>query len=842
MPDSPSDEVLLQRRAFALAGEAYEVPDADRAAFLDGACAGDADLRAAVEALLAFDEEAHSLLDVGVQRLFEDAPAPESVGGYRVVGELGRGGMGVVYAAERADGVYDRTVALKVVQAGRATGESVRRFERERRVLSRLDHPGIARLLDGGVTDGGRPYFVMERVDGQPLTAYARSRGLGLVDRLRLALDVCDAVAHAHRLLVVHRDLKPSNVFVGDDDVGRPQVKLLDFGIAKALDDDDADDLLTRTGTALTPAYAAPEQVSGDPVTAATDVYALGVLFYELLVGRRPYTFRTNAPAEVARVVRESEPTRPSEAVATETAAPGAAPAAPEGAASWAAPPRHLRGDLDAILLKALRKEPERRYATAGELADDLRRHLEGRPVEARGDTVGYRTSRFVRRHRVGVAAAATLAVALVAGVAAVLWQARETAREAARANATLDVILGTFEAIDPVELEGGRIGPRDLIAPGLRQAATLDGQPLVQASLLEGIGRLGISLGLFSTADSVLGRAVEIRRREQGAEHPDLAGPLVLLVEARTAEQRYAEAIAAGQEAIRVLGSARPDALVDAQIALAQAHYRTYETDASKALYRAALATAREPGPRVAALSGLATQLEESDSLDAALPLFEQSTDLARRAFGSTDPRTADALYGQAEAVRSLDIDRARRLHEEALAVYERAFGRGDYRTGLSLYSLAVLHHGDAPDDAERYYRSALAAYEGSTLDEDHVWREYARVGLGGLLLETGRPAEALPLLKSGADAFAEEWGPADPRALSPRAQYGAALFDTGRTADGIAVLRAVEATLAQSDPESPFHLAILRKLAAVLTEAGRASEARAVARTSEALQASAR
>ena len=825
----PTDTVLRQRRAFAIAGEAYEVPESELAAFLDTACDGDGDLRAAVEALLAFDGADDSLLDGGVGRLLTDAPTPEDVGGYRVVGELGRGGMGVVYEAERTDGVYEKTVALKLVQAGRASDEAVQRFARERRVLARLDHVGIARLLDGGVSAGGRPYFVMERVDGEPITDYAARRQLDLDARLGLALDVCDAVAHAHRLLIVHRDLKPSNVFVAESDTGEPVVKLLDFGIAKALDDDD-DDLLTKTGGALTPAYAAPEQVEGEPVTAATDVYALGVLFYELVVGRRPYAFRTSAPAEIARVVREAEPTRPSAAVGT----------TPDGAAPvWAAPARRLRGDLDAILLRALRKEPERRYATAGELAADLRRQLDGRPVEARGDSVGYRTSRFVRRHRAGVAVAATLVSALAVGVGAVLWQARETAREAARANATLDVVLGTFEAIDPIELEGGQIGPRDLIAPGLAQAARLDGQPLVQASLLEGIGRLAVSLGLFADADSILQHAIEVRRREQGRRHPDLAFPLVLLAESRTAELRHDDAIEAGREAIRVLEPvSRPDILARAQVALAQAYYRAYRTEEAKSLFRTAAATAREPGARVSALSGLATQLEESDSLDAALPLFQRASVMAREAFGATDPRTADALYDQAEALRAAgDPDQARRLHEEALSIYEQAYGQGDYRTGLSLYSLAVLHHASSPDLAERYYRRALDAFRESSLDEDHIWREYTRVGLGGLLLKMGQPGEALTLLKSGADGFAEAWGPTDPRALSPRAQYGAALFDTGRTADGLAILRDVEATLAETDTASPLHLSILRKLASMLAEAGRTAESEAVVRKSEAL-----
>lgn len=844
-PDAPeptdSADVQRRRRSLAIVAEAYDVPPADRAAFLDRECGGDGELRRIVEAMLDFDERSLSILDQGLGSVFDlDGAPPVGIDGYRVVGELGRGGMGVVYAAERTDGAFEKTVALKVVRAGLHSQEAVRRFERERKLLARLDHPGIARLLDGGVTETGPdgpegvPYFIMERVDGEPLTTYAEDRQLGLADRLALALDACDAVAHAHRLLVVHRDLKPSNVFVAEDETGTPRVKLLDFGIAKALDEDD-DDLLTRTGGALTPAYAAPEQVAGEPITAATDVYALGVMLYELLVGKRPYAFPSHAPAEVARVVREQAPTRPSDAVAT-VEAPAEAPPEHE---KWSASSRALRGDLDAIILQALRKEPERRYATAGELAEDLRRYVDGRPVEARGDSLGYRASRFVRRHKGAVAAAAALTLALAGGIAAVLWQARETAREATRANATLEYVLGMFESVDPVELEGGDMRPADLLAPGLRQAAALDRQPLVQASLLEGLGRLGLSLGEFPTADSVLAKAVEVRRRAQGAGHADVAIPLTWLAQSLTAQRRYEEGVAAGEEAVRLLrGARRPNDLAEAQIALAEIHYRQYESDASKALYREAIRNATEPAQQTAALLGLANELADGDSLEAALPLYRRATALARRAFGPTDPRTADALYDFAEAESAGGhAARADSLHRAALAVYERAYGRGDYRTAQSLYTLAVLHHDD-PATAEPFYRQALAAYERSALGDDHLWREYTRVALGGLLLDTGRAADAFPLLDAGASAFADDLGDDDDRTLLARARRAVALVRLGREAEGLRALRSVAADAERLAPQGASRPGILGTLADVLDETGRSAEAAEVRRQRAALE----
>ena len=811
------------RRSLEIAGEAYDLPEADRAAFVAEACGDDTALRLAVDDLLAFDERSHSLLDGGVGELFAP-PDVDAVGGYRVTEELGRGGMGVVYAAERVDGTFEKSVALKLVQASRASDEAARRFDRERRVLARLDHVGIARLLDGGVTPDGRPYFIMERVDGEPITAYAAAHDLGLDARLALVLDVCDAVAHAHRLLVVHRDLKPSNVFVAEDETGAPRVKLLDFGIAKALDEDDDEDVLTRTGAALTPAYAAPEQVAGEPVTAATDVYALGVMTYELLVGRRPYSFPSRALAEVARVVREAQPTRPSDAVTTTTAPAEAAPAA------WSAPPKRLRGDLDAIVLKALRKEPERRYATAGELAADLRRHVEGRPVEARGDSVGYRTSRFVRRHRAGVAAAAALVLALVGGAAAVLWQARETAREAARANATLDYVLGMFEAVDPVELEGGQLRPADLLAPGLRQAAALDGQPLVQASLLEGLGRLGVSLGEFALADSVLTRAVAVRRRVQGPDHPDLAGPLILLARSYTSQREYAPAIEAAEEAVR-LAEGDPAIQAEARTVLGDVLYRDNEvpTDTWKTLFRAADVPEATPAVRVAALRGVALGLEESDSLDAALVIYEEATGLARETFGLEDPRTADALYDYAETIRSAgDAARAAALHTEALDIYNRAYGDGDYRTANSLYTLAVLHQtAEEYALAERYYRQSRAAYARSTLDEDHLWRSFVEVGLGGLLLQRGRSEEAVDLLSGAVTDLSEILGPSDLSTLGARLSLSSAYVLLGRGAQALDQLRVVEATMDEDPSTLNLRRRMLTLLAEALSQTGNRSEA---------------
>lgn len=404
----------------ALFDHAVQLAAADRAAFLDTACP-DAAVRARVEALLT----AHDKVATG----FLATPAPDlaladigragrRLGAYQIHRELGRGGMGAVYLAVRADDEYQKAVAIKVVAAPLGDAELAGRFRRERQILAGLEHPNIARLLDGGTTEEGLPYLVMEYVDGLRIDEYVRTRAVPLPAVLHLFQRVCDAVQFAHRHLVVHRDLKPQNILVTADEAPH----LLDFGIATLVPGEHQQPVPTQTaGLAMTPEYASPEQLRGERVTTASDVYSLGVLLYELLAGRRPYDLASKRPDEAFRTVLETDPVRPSQAAAHAGDAPRA---------------RRLAGDLDAIVMMALRKEPERRYASAATLSDDIGAFLEGRPVVARGDHVSYRAARFIRRHRAGVAAAAAIAITLVGGIAATAWQAAVARQQRAEAEA----------------------------------------------------------------------------------------------------------------------------------------------------------------------------------------------------------------------------------------------------------------------------------------------------------------------------------------------------------------------------------------------------------------------
>ncbi len=403
---------------------ALDVPTGERGAFIASRCAGDEALRREVESLASVSESGWSFIESPaggrVAALFEDWVPPsrvgERIGAYQVLSELGHGGMGMVYLARRADDEFQKTVAIKLIRPGMASDFALQRFRSERQISASLEHPNIARLLDGGATPGGEPYFVLEYIEGEPLIEYCDRRRLTVADRLRLFDDVCAAVQYAHQNLVVHRDIKPSNILVTSEGVP----KLMDFGIAKLLQPDGAPAADGETGTFLrmmTPDYASPEQIRGERITTSSDVYALGVVLYELLVGRKPYHVTGPEPAELLRVVCERDPEKPSVASGS----------------------RELRGDLDAIVLKAMRKEPEHRYASVGELAADLRRYRTGAPVLARRGTFSYRAAKFARRHRVALAGVALLALVLAGGVLATLREARRARAAEARAQRRFD-------------------------------------------------------------------------------------------------------------------------------------------------------------------------------------------------------------------------------------------------------------------------------------------------------------------------------------------------------------------------------------------------------------------
>ena len=531
-------------KVLEVVSSALDLEPSARRAFLDRACSGNADLRAEVESLLGQQERVRDFIEtppaaVAAQALTEtdevDPFEGKRTGHYRLVRKIGRGGMGAVYLAERDDDQYRKQVAIKLITYGFDLDEVHRRFRHERQILATLDHPNIAKLLDGGTTEEGLPYFVMDLVDGVPIDTYCDARKLNTNARLALFRTVCSAVHYAHQNLIIHRDIKPGNILVTADGVP----KLLDFGIAKLLDSDPSL-TLTRTITemkALTPEYASPEQVKGEKVTTASDIYSLGVVLYRLLTGQRPYRLKTQRPDELVRAICEDEPTRPSAARGRD-----AALRRPDSAARCPYHQKSLRGDLDNIILMAMRKEPARRYGSAAQFSEDIRRHLEGLPVIARKDTFPYRSEKFIQRHKVAVTAAVLIALALVGGVIATIWQANRASKQAMLAARERDRAERRFD--DVRHLSNALLFE---IAPKMeRLEGSTDARKSLVNRALEYLDSLAKESGDDSLLQSELAAAYEKVGELQGAPRKsnlsDFSGAIASYEKARDIRKRLLE------------------------------------------------------------------------------------------------------------------------------------------------------------------------------------------------------------------------------------------------------------------------------------------------------------
>ena len=773
------------------------------------------------------------------------------IGPYRVIRELARGGMGAVYLAERADGQFEQHVALKLIKRGMDSDEIHRRFLAERQILARLGHRHIARLLDGGVTADAQPWFAMEYVDGRPITAHSARRGLSIDARLELFGDVVEAVRFAHQNLVVHRDLKPSNILVTD----AGEVKLLDFGIAKLLHASPDDATLTDTNLhAMTPEYAAPEQVRGEPVTTATDVYALGAVLYELLTGKRATRLERRTPAEIERVICQVEPEPPG-----------------------------LGGDLDTIVLKALHKDPARRYQSAEALLDDLRRHRAGLPVRARPDTLGYRARKFVRRHRVGVAAGVALLLSLMAGLAGTFWQTRLATREAAKSREVKNFLIGLFEVSDPVQSRGRDITARELLERGGRRMDTaLAGQPEVQAELLEVLGNIHRTLGLYRQADTLLSRSVGLSRKLYAAGDSALVGRLTswgttLYLEGQwaRAESLLHRAIADGRKG---LGPGSP-AVAKAVARLAGVKQKRGEYPAADTLYREAAAINRgyygsESLELAESLNNFGVFLWETGALEGADSAHREAIAIKRKQLDPDHPdlimslhnlaslRSAQGRLGETEQLQREVLERRRRLYpgghpdvgfalhnlastldvqgrpieaeslfSEALEIRRRWMGPDQTETLNTLNNLAVL----------RYRMGRLADAEVSMRDVHERWsrllgEEHPNVlsalnNLGAIVSESGRYAEAEPILRKVVALRRKRLGDRSEHVAQSLRNLGILLHRTGRHAEAERVLRETLGIYRERLPAGHFRIAeALAALGPLLTDAGRPREAEAV------------
>lgn len=815
---SASSERRRWERIEEVLDEALDAPIDEREALVNRLCGDDLDLRSRVMRLLEASDEAERhfarppqvsaelLSEASAGRSTRDGPSPgtpadadadrdhlapgDRVGAYEVESLLGRGGMGSVYLARRADGAFDRHVALKIVKRGMDTDEILARFHQERSILARLQHPCIATLLDGGVTDSGLPYFAMEVARGEPIDAWCDARDLDLLDRIRLFIRVCDAVAYAHRSLVVHRDLKPSNIFVLPD--GQP--KLLDFGIAKLLDADDLGDLTSQVGPRVTPDYAAPEQMRAEPTTTATDVYALGVILYGLLSGTPPYRSGGD-PVQVVRQIEDGSVPPPSRSAS-----------GPRG--------RELTGDLDSIVMKAMRAEPERRYASVQALADDLGRFLSGRPVEARPDTVGYRVGKFVRRHRVPVGLGAVTAVALVAGTVSTTLMAIAADRErdlreveAERARAANDFVVDMFAGLDPDRLDGRTTFTRDqLIELGIRNLDDLEDQPSLRGPILNALGRLALNLGDRERAAEFFRDAHDLLSEEP--ETYDLAASMLGMGEVARGRLRFAEAERWLRRAVdlnaRLLPGDDPR-LAEARAALAFALYNQgpERFDEAEAIYERISGVAPQPPLSVRARisEGFADLRYGQQRFSEAEVLYRRALAERTAAPGARDTDFARTLWGLGHTLLAQDrAEEAAEVYAESLAILTRIHGDRHADVAWAQYNLggALAEAGDLENAAAAFSAAAILMEELNP--PGYLYAAFAWLQLGRAQEALGRLADAVESYRSVLGvyrAIAERGDSPSPDRLV--ATYGdmARLFGLLGRADSVAVYESRAAAL---------------------------------------------
>lgn len=775
--------------------------------------------RAEVESLLSFQDRAENFLDQSAERLAAEMMIEggtlrpgERVQHYLVESLIGTGGMGEVYLA--SDTELKRQVALKLVQRGMNTQTILRRFRHEEEILAGLNHPNIAQLYGTGTTADGVPFFAMEYVAGEPVDQFCRQRALGLVERLQLFSKICGAVSYAHQHLVIHRDLKPANIRVTDE--GEP--KLLDFGIAKLIDAANADGLehTLTLPSMMTPEYASPEQVRGQRVTTASDIYSLGVLLYELLTEQKPYRLTSRSPEEISRTIAEQEPTRPSAIIREK----------PPSAFRT----HKLKGDLDNIVLMALRKEPERRYRSASQLAEDIYRYLHELPVVARKDTVGYRTSKFLRRHLLGVSAASVVAVAVLGALVLTSWEARVARAERDRARdeknkaEAIDQFLQQMlNRANPL-LRRSAVSGEVTIAEALDEAATLlqngrfSGQPSLRADLEEIIARSYNSQGKYALAAEHLRTAFELHRQMDGPTSPKSlslstylavltypqrdpaeveqlfrrALPLLrqYLAQGRISASTMAEALNNFACLRRTQGDSREaEALFretlalarqltpDARYALGPTRSTLASTLADQAKSEEALRTARAAvaeyvvaneagtpnyGFAVTVLAGFLVDREQYVEASAHLREAEQ---IFRSRLGPNALWLGDNLRNQAIAsYRQGNYEEALKLAREATDIYSQSFG-GDYDhypTALLVEGLSLTRTGHAAD-GEKIVRQAVRLRH-AKLPPSHYWVAVADSCLGECLMLQGRYAEAEPLLTASYNSLKERRGENDP------------------------------------------------------------------------------
>jgi serine/threonine-protein kinase len=815
-------------RVLTLFYDALDRPPDDRDAFLHDACEGDEDLYHQVTVLLAADASDDPLLPTGGSWLTQltaeqGSMQDEQIGPYHIQEEIGRGGMGVVYRAHRTD--VEMTVAIKFLRERFPSAERLRRFLGEQRMLGRLEHRGIARLLDAGATDDGTPFFAMEHVDGAPITEYCDARGLDANDRLRLFLEVCDAVRYAHGNLVIHRDLKPSNVLVAETDDG-PRVKLLDFGIAKLVAAN-ADDASHTDERLLTPAYAAPEQVSDGPVSTATDVYALGALLYELLTGQRPLEVSGASLSIAIERILHDEPASPSEAAAQAEAPP--------------IPPGRLRGDLDTICRIALRKKPDRRYASVEALRGDLQRFLDDLPIAARADGWTYRTTKFLRRHRTGVLA--TIGMVVLIGVLVTVYtlrlaNERNRARtEAAKAAQVTTFVKGLFNATRPDNAATDTLRALTLLHRGEAQVDQLNSQPAVQAEMLIVIGDIYRRLGRYEDAETVLRRATAVHQQMDAPLRSDVLQAQRLLGLTLMDRSQFEQADSLLRTVVaahRSAGDADPAARAASFQALGYVRYMQGQYAAAETLAHEALALrTRHLGPAhpdvARSQRALASALADQGAVEEAEDRYQQARAIMQTADHPPQILLAEVTQDYASLLNDIGRHReAEQLHREALRIRRTVLGSGHPEVALSHSQLALTlyrqeEYAAARDEAQKAVDIRLRAF-----GPQHMRTATALNQLSNAEAGLENYPRAIDLLGQSAGIYAHNYGPEHQFVGIVQANRATLLDRIGRHREALQLFRRARGILASTYGPDHWQTGYAEgKMTAPLAALGRYAEA---------------
>lgn len=773
----------------------------EREVFLNQECANELELKKEILSLLDslentkdFLEEALTIVEQNKNN-FTDPYINKQIGNYLIDGEAGVGGMGIVYTGRRNDKEFEQKVAIKILKHGITSEYLLKRFQIERQTLANLQHQNIARLLDGGRTIDGLPYLVMEFIDGIPITDFCHQKKLSLEEKLKLFREVCTAVQYAHQNLIVHRDLKPGNILVTKN--GIP--KLLDFGIAKLIDEElvDNNEDLTRTGVwHLTPEYASPEQIKGEKITTASDIYSLGVLLYQILTGYQPYKISNNSPAAISKIITEEIIQKPSEKVKDKSREHAESNLFLNDKIS-----NQLKGDLDNIVLKAMHKDPARRYVSVEQFSEDIRRHLSGLPVIAQKDTAGYRLSKFIQRHKVGFISSVGFIVFLIINLIAIIWQANIAANErdkakleAQKVETVNKFLLDMLSSVDPTEI-GRDVKVYDVLrksALGVEKG--FKDQPGIEASIQKTIGKTLTSLGEYDEAKPHLLRSLLLNERVYGKQsnqasesNYELALYYHWIGELKTADSLYKKSLQIFKRNSDVSKRSLASTLNDYGILKSD----FAEFDESKKMYEESLnillENYGEKDRDVASLyNNLAIVMQAQKDLDGAEKYFHKALELNIELFGENRPEVSSNYNNLAYIyIDKGDFTRAEEYFIKSLELKKKYYGADHSYVGFAFLNLGGLEFRIGKiNESEKYILDAIKNLKKS-VNEDHIWLGLAYYWYGKILIEKSKYSEAETYLRKSLTINKKNYPKDHPNIISSSAELGVVSFHLGKFAE---------------------------------------------------------